>query len=71
MRTQQDNERYFYNLIRTILRNKGKDFNTCELCKKTMKKSYLHHTKYDGATLNDILIVCQSCNTKKENIKLI
>lgn len=71
MRKQQDNERYFYLLIKSVFKKQGRDFNKCELCGQYMNKPNLHHTKYDNATINDIKIVCTKCNLKKENQNLI
>ena len=47
----------------------GKDFYHCEECGRNMKKQ-IHHKKYDGATIYDLAIVCQSCNLKAYNRNL-
>lgn len=48
---------------------KGKDFTKCEECGVDLPegKAEMHHTKYEGATINDIKIVCHPCNMKPEN----
>ena len=56
--------------IKAILKSQGRDFSKCELCGAKLKKPVIHHTKYEGATMNDIQIICQSCNLKKENTGL-
>ena len=48
----------------------GRDLTTCELCGKHLKKPEFHHTKYDGATIYDLMVVCHSCNMLGENRNL-
>ena len=48
-------------------RRLGKDFNKCEQCGVTGKKLDIHHTKYDGATVYDLQLVCRSCNLSSDN----
>jgi hypothetical protein len=52
-----------------ILEEQGRDFTKCELCGEKIPegKFDLHHTKYEGAALDDILIVCRACNTSRAN----
>lgn len=45
----------------------GKSTNICEQCGITDKKLDIHHTKYDGATVYDLQLVCRSCNLKADN----
>lgn len=54
-----------------IFKSQGRDFSKCELCKKKIKRFDLHHTKYEGATIHDLLIVCHGCNAKSENRGLV
>lgn len=72
MRHAQDNAWAFRQLVRELLRSMGKDFTKCEQCFKdlTGKRFELHHTKYEGATIYDLQIVCQACNKAKRNRKL-
>jgi len=50
----------------------GKDFKNCEECGVSLyrKKWHIHHTKYDGATLYDLMIVCVKCNMAPHNRRL-
>ena len=68
-----DDDRETKLLIREILKKQGRDFTKCEMCKKDMseEKSQLHHTKYEGATMQDLMIVCAKCNTQTENKYLV
>lgn len=56
-------------LIKAVLKKQGRNFDVCELCGKIMgeNKAQLHHTKYEGATIYDLKIVCHRCNTQQEN----
>lgn len=56
-------------IIIALMRQEGRDFTTCELCGGDIPpgKYDIHHTKYDGATYNDLRIVCHTCNTAAEN----
>jgi hypothetical protein len=46
-----------------ILERQGRDFTRCQQCgKDTAGHPELHHTRYDGATIYDLEIVCRSCN---------
>lgn len=57
--------RYIWNIFERQGRFKGK----CEDCQRDLlrKDAKIHHTKYEGATINDLMIICQSCNLKPEN----
>lgn len=44
----------------------GKDPDHCELCGKPCKATF-HHTKYDGATLYDIIVACMKCQNQAAN----
>ena len=46
-----------------ILTRWGRDFSKCEQCGDSTKgRPELHHTRYVGATIHDLEIVCRSCN---------
>lgn len=54
---------YIYECFRRL----GKDLKTCEQCGITDKKLDIHHTKYDGATVYDLQLLCHKCNTQPAN----
>lgn len=56
-------------LIWAIFDSKGRFKGICEMCgdQLTRKKAEIHHTKYEGAALKDLMIVCHKCNTQSEN----
>lgn len=56
--------------IMECFRRMGKDLNKCEQCGSTEKKLDIHHTKYDGATVYDLQLVCRSCNLSLDNLSL-
>jgi hypothetical protein len=60
-------------IIISMMEDEGRDFTTCELCHEDIlaNKYDLHHTRYEGATYYDLLIVCRKCNTAPENTYLI
>ncbi|NQD41435.1 hypothetical protein [Glutamicibacter halophytocola] len=46
----------------------GKDRYTCEICLDPVPKGcVVHHTKYEGATVYDLMYICQSCNLSRTN----
>lgn len=49
-----------------------RDFTRCEYCSKDIVDGRweLHHTRYEGATYKDMMIVCRSCNRLAENVGL-
>lgn len=50
------------------LKRLGKDPRTCELCLEFVRGGcIIHHTKYEGATLYDLMYICTSCNLSREN----
>jgi AraC-like DNA-binding protein len=55
-----------------ILQSQGRNFTRCEICGESIPegKFDLHHTKYDGATLDDLQIVCRACNLSRINMFL-
>lgn len=60
----------FRDYVEECLRSMGKNFEICEICGDELKKPYIHHTKYDGATVYDLQIVCCSCNLKLPQLYL-
>ena len=72
MRTKQDNfTPVMKEYILECFRQLGKDFKKCEQCGVTGNKLDIHHTKYEGATVRDLQLVCRACNLKAENKYLI
>jgi 5-methylcytosine-specific restriction endonuclease McrA len=72
-REDRDGSGLFYDLVKQLMVSKlNKDPHTCEECGKhtSSKRMYMHHTKYVGATLYDLMFVCQSCNTLAKNRNL-
>ena len=69
MRQKTDNLVYGVDrqLIVGCLEKLGKDFDKCEMCGQKLTKFCLHHDKYEGATIYDLMIVCNSCNQKADN----
>jgi 5-methylcytosine-specific restriction endonuclease McrA len=59
--------------ILALMEDEGRDFNTCEYCGKHIPDNHfeIHHTRYEGATYYDLMIVCRSCNKIPENVGLI
>lgn len=46
----------------------GKDPYVCEICEEPQDTHCIvHHTKYVGATLYDLMFVCSSCNNARVN----
>lgn len=46
----------------------GKDRYTCEICLEPVPKGCIvHHIKYEGATVYDLMYVCGSCNLSRAN----
>jgi hypothetical protein len=56
-------------LVVCVLQQQGRDFSKCELCAADIPdgKYDLHHTKYEGATIRDVAIVCRACNLSRQN----
>lgn len=50
------------------LRLLGKNPYICEICLESVPKGcVIHHTKYEGATVYDLMYICMSCNLSREN----
>lgn len=61
----------FAPIVEECLRRIGKDKATCEMCGAKPKGGCtIHHTKYEGATIYDLMYVCKSCNTAPANTRL-
>ena len=52
-----------------VMKKQGHTFKNCEQCGRSLnEKTYrIHHTKYEGATVKDLQVVCQKCNAQPEN----
>lgn len=59
----------FRDAVIFTLKQQGREFDKCEWCGEPFKdgKYQLHHTKYEGATIDDLMIVCQPCNLIPQN----
>lgn len=54
--------------IVALIESERRGFSACELCSKELNGNFdLHHTKYEGATYKDLMVVCHKCNTQQEN----
>jgi 5-methylcytosine-specific restriction endonuclease McrA len=71
MRKTGDNNRLLMGYVLAIFKQKGRDLHTCEYCGESIEKPILHHERYEGATIEDLKIVCQRCNTRSENKLLV
>lgn len=61
----------FMPYVHECLSRLGKDRYTCELCLEPVPKGCIvHHTKYEGATIYDLMYICGSCNLARENVGL-
>lgn len=66
MREAIDNHHEMRRIVKALLKSQGRDLTTCESCGKKGKMT-LHHSKYEGATIKDIQVLCFKCNLKEEN----
>lgn len=58
--------------IDECMRRLGKDPYFCEVCEERQeRKCIIHHTKYDGATVYDLVYACTSCNNSRGNRGLL
>lgn len=57
----------FREYVLECFRRLGKVFNRCEQCDVITTKLEIHHTKYEGATLYDLQLVCHRCNLQSYN----
>lgn len=63
---------YMNDYIHAVWAKRGKDLSKCEFCEVELDRStgQIHHTKYEGATIDDLRWICVSCNLQPENIGL-
>lgn len=55
-------------IIEHCMTELGLDPYTCTLCgKKSVKKMTIHHTKYEDATIKDLVFACWSCQHSYPN----
>lgn len=61
----------FMPYVEFCLAKLGKNKFACELCLDRVPAGcVVHHTKYEGATVYDLMYICQSCNCARENVGL-
>lgn len=72
-RLDQDNDGGITQYVMAIWEADSKDLTNCELCKEPVegKNAGIHHTKYEGATLYDLVWACHYCNTRPINKYLV
>lgn len=57
----------FRSIVEQLMVARGLDPHVCGICKvRQLKKCDIHHTKYDGATIEDVIFACRSCNLARE-----
>jgi hypothetical protein len=57
-----------YPYVEECLRRLGRNPYWCVVCEETQpKRCIIHHTKYDGATIYDLVYACTSCNNSRMN----
>lgn len=55
-------------IVTRIMIDRGDDPFLCARCgKKQNRPCDIHHTRYAGATINDLIFLCRSCNCAPEN----
>jgi 5-methylcytosine-specific restriction endonuclease McrA len=64
-----DNRSEILSLIWALFDKWEKFKGKCEDCGNALAReaAKIHHTKYEGATIYDLQIVCQKCNTATRN----
>lgn len=61
-----------HDILTQLMEQKGLNPKVCGLCGlPQFKKCDIHHTKYEGATLDDLMFVCRKCNTAPRNVGLL
>lgn len=72
-RRNQDFVSIFRPLVEQLLvDHRGLDPFTCGECgERQTRKCDIHHTKYEGATLFDLMFVCRTCNLAPRNKGLL
>lgn len=54
-------------IVMQLLIAKGLDPHVCGICGvRQLKVCDLHHTKYDNATIHDVIFACRSCNLARQ-----
>lgn len=62
---------FFMPLIHTLLAELGLNRYECGICHDLVPKGCIvHHTKYEGVTIFDLMYVCVSCNNSRTNVGL-
>src|SRR5918911_3820091 len=57
----------FKDIVLQMMIDRGDNPKLCALCgKKSDKQMTIHHTRYAGATLADLVFACGSCQNKGE-----
>src|SRR6476469_6275204 len=55
----------FKYIVHRLMIDRGDDPNLCALCgDRSEKPMTIHHTKYEGATLADLVFACMACQNK-------
>jgi hypothetical protein len=55
-----------------LIQHLGLDPYVCSDCGRRFKKKCdIHHTKYDGATIYDLVFLCRRCNLAPRNVGLL
>jgi hypothetical protein len=68
LQADQDFIRLYRPLLEPLMASRGHDPYRCDLCGKVSdKKRTIHHTKYEGATLDDLVYACWSCQHQASN----
>lgn len=58
-------------IMQTMVEVRGLDPHLCSQCGRRMvKRCDIHHTKYAGATVYDLVFLCRRCNTSPQNVGL-
>ena len=50
-----------------VMMSRGHDPSHCELCGVVLENPTIHHKKYDGATVEDLVFACMRCQNKPLN----
>lgn len=59
---------WMFPIIHPLLAELGKDRYRCDLCAEPVPGGCsIHHTRYEGSTIYDLMYVCRSCNLAREN----
>lgn len=61
-RIDEEFDTQFRDIVRQLMIERGDDPYLCSLCGVlSEKRMTIHHTKYDGATLSDLVFACMGC----------